>query len=233
MTRSPDLMQRSVIAARVLRISELPRTSGNNIMNTINTTRLLLVAALLTGCDDIGRAFNPTEILEVNGETYVIDQSTGNVSVVAGLQLKPLELQSTEIFTLGSDVTLGSTTIDFEFLISGSQVYWSGKITPNIGAEEFESDEEREAFLDLWRRNINQSGNYISFEIQPFNLGIAFGKLFISMSEVNVTSQDLDGNISKLGSGVKTVNLEYRLIESQGGTVSLYVSPTYVLEIED
>lgn len=203
-------------------------------MNRINTTKLLLVAALLTGCDDIGRAAKPTEIVEANGETYVIDQSTGNVSVVDGLQLKPLELPSTEIFALESDFTLDSTAIDFEFLISGSRVYWSGRITPNIGAEEFESDEEREAFLDLWRRNINQSGNFINFEIRPLNSGIAFGVLYISMSEVNVTIRDSDGNTTaRRGSGVKTVNLDYRLIESQGGTSSLYLSPTYVLSIED
>ena len=89
------------------------------------------MATLITGCDNIGRAVNPTEIVEANGETYVIDQFTGDVSVVVGLELKPLESPSTKVFNLDSETILASTASDFEFLISGSQVYWSGRITPN------------------------------------------------------------------------------------------------------
>jgi len=203
-------------------------------MNRTYTPTLLLIATLITGCDNIGRAVNPTEIVEANGETYVIDQSTGDVSIVVGLELKPLESTSTKVFTLESDLILGSTGIDFEFLISGSQVYWSGRITSNIEAEEFESDEDREAFLDLWRRNIKQSGNYINFGIKPLTSDIVFGELRINMSELNTRIRDSDGNITEwTDNGVATVGLDYRLIESQGGTDNLFIRPAWILNIED
>jgi hypothetical protein len=203
-------------------------------MNRLYTPTLLLIATLLTGCDDIGRAVNPTEIVEANGETYVIDQSTGVVSIVDGLQLKPLEPPSTEVVTLGADYPMGNSIIDFDFLITGDQVYWSGRVMPNIDSEEFESDEDREAFLDLWRRNITKSGNHITFGIEPLTSDITFGEFRINMSEVNVASRDDDGNILvRSGNGVKIMSIDYELIDSQGGTDSLFVSPVYVLDIAD
>jgi hypothetical protein len=203
-------------------------------MNRIYTPTLLLIATLLTGCDDIGRAVNPTEVVEANGETYVIDQSTGNVSVVEGLQLKPLELPSTEVFTLEIDTTLSSTAIDFEFLISGTQVYWSGRITPNIDAEVFESEEEREAFLELWRRNIRKENNRITFKIERVGSSITFGEIFVSMSEMRTRAENDDGDLEYYtGDGRRGVEFDYRLIEYQGGTVGLFPNPQWVLDIED
>lgn len=203
-------------------------------MDKLTTTTLLLIAALLPGCGDIGREVNPTEIVEANGETYVIDQSTGTVSVVDGLQLNPLESPSTEVFTLEKDSALDSTVIDFEFLFTGSQVYWSGKIMPSLPIETFDSAEEREAFLDLWQRNITQNGNYIDFGIESLSSNITFGEFRINMPELNARVLNDDDSIKmRTGNGIKTVNLDYKLIESQGGTSILWMSPIYILDIED
>jgi hypothetical protein len=203
-------------------------------MNKLTTATLLFTAGMLTSCDDIGRAMSPTEIVEANGETYVIDQSAGKVFVVNGSELRPLEVTSTTVFTMEKDTPLGKAVIDFEFLIAGSQVYWSGRITPNLAAETFETDEEAEVFMGLWRRNITQSGNFINFKIEPLSSSIGFGELRINMSEVNTRTRNAEGEITQFsGNGVKTVNLDYELIESQGGTAFLWISPSYVLDITD
>lgn len=174
------------------------------------------------------------DIDEANGATYVIDQTTGNVSVVDGLKLRPLKSPSAEVFTLGVDYPISNSVVDFDFLVTDDHVYWSGKVMPNIDSEEFESDEEREAFLDLWRRNITKSGNHITFRIEPLTSDITFGEFRINMSELNVATRDDDGNITyRSGNGIEVVNFDYELINSQGGTGSLFVSPVYVLSIED
>ncbi len=197
---------------------------------------LALCLSALVGCDELSEAMTSHDlaIVEANGSTFVLDNSNGSVSVVSGDQLRPLKQASSEIFELEKDVALDSTVVDFEFLFSGSRVYWSGRIAPNPVSQEFESDEEYDLFMEQWFDNIRQGGNSINFGIEPLSSNINLAEILIEMSELSTRQRGESGDqVAWTGDGVESVSLDYGLIDSLGGTAALWLSPTYILDIED
>lgn len=200
--------------------------------NTILTGICLVI---LVGCDDLGRAISSDrlEIVEANGETFVIDNSTGSVSIVSGEQLRPLELASSEIFEFSLDIALDNSVIDFDFVFSDSQVYWSGEIAPNPDSQQFESDEEYDLFMDQWFDNIRQSGNRLTFSLEAITSGISFAEVEIELSELRIRSNSGEEQVAWSGAGRKLVSVDYELIESLGGYDAVFLHPKYVLNIDN
>ncbi len=131
---------------------------------------LALCLSALVGCDELSEAMTSHDlaIVEANGSTFVLDNSNGSVSVVSGDQLRPLKQASSEIFELEKDVALDSTVVDFEFLFSGSRVYWSGRIAPNPVSQEFEADKLAFSYLTRIAENFGELPN---LKIAPNKLG--------------------------------------------------------------
>lgn len=99
-----------------------------------NIIFLLFTPLILVACD--GSVFSKKEIVEAGGETYVIDQSTGEISIITDrtamtpLVTASLADQAKEL-ELDYEGTFGQTVVTLDLLITDDLTYWAGQIEPS------------------------------------------------------------------------------------------------------
>ena len=203
--------------------------------NHLARTMIVFFAlVVLTSCDSQSMGI---QIIEVDSQTYLIDNSIGAdnaVYLVDGDEITRLDEKPTEYLQVGFDDVRGTSVLQIEMIVFGDALYWHGRIAPSTELISREADGELSSF-DLWKENIRKEGNFINLAITHSDSNIIYSETRLSMDQFNTSVLGSGGELSSYsGSGSGYIDIDHNLIKLRNTTTnSLKLDVSYVLDIEE